>query len=161
MSVGIDGDVCVEAELNNFGVVYIYNQHIKCSTCKKGQACLHVQRILSLLQSEDGIGELHPALQLLSDQLSTEKSVPARSSSLMCLSNTPIPFEVPNDRKHVFRQTPKTRFCIHNGVANLIPDPTSLFQACHLCQLQNWCEEPSLTCSSTLLTLLDHYPAKG
>ena len=120
-----------------------------------------MQCILSLLQSEDGISELHPALQLLSDQLSTEKSVPARSSSLMCLSNTPIPFEVPNDRKHVFRQTPKNRFCIHNGVANLIPDPTSLFQACHLYQLQNWCEEPSLTCSSTLLTLLDHYPANG
>ena len=162
VSVGIDGDVCIEAELNNFGVVYIFNQCIKCSTCKKGQACLHVQHILSLLKSaEDGINELHPVLQLLSDQLSTEKSVPTCSSSLMCLSNTPIPFEVPSHLKHVFRQTPENRFGIHNGVANLIPDSTSLLQVCPSCQLQNWCEEPSLTCSSTLLTLLNHYPAKG
>ena len=102
LSVGIDGDVCIEAELNNFGVVYVFNQCIKCSTCKKGQACLHVQHILSLLKSaEDGINELHPVLQLLSDQLSTEKSVPTCSSSLMCLSNTPIPFEVPSHLKHV------------------------------------------------------------
>lgn len=97
MSVGMDGDVCVEAQPNNYGVVYVYNQHIKCSTCKRGQTtCIHVQYVHSLLQFENQSVELHPALNIMSALLSCEKSA---------LGSSPTVFEVPDDSKHIFTVT--------------------------------------------------------
>ena len=156
--VGDCGDVCVEGDEDNYGVVYVNSGHICCSTCKYGRhSCCHVSYVSTMI-NEPNSEDLHPALQKLCSLISDLERNSKPVYKPTCLSSSRIPFDVPASVQPVFHQSDIDRFNLNDGVAKLIP---ACEPSCTLCKRSNWSEDLCTTCAYYLITPTRIIPAES
>lgn len=153
----VGSEVCVNCD-GSYGVIYIaHNLAVTCATCRFSKTnCKHIQHFKDICANPDFElpDTLQQYLKLLLNALPPSMT---QYQHQACISNSPIPFDLPINLSAVIQLPYEIRFTMSNGVAKLVPPYGSV---CSICG-QAFMTEPFFKQEATIVTNNLLLPARG
>ena len=141
-------------------MVYIaHNLAVTCATCRFSKTnCKHIHHLKDIFANPDF--ELPDMLQQYAKLILNvlPPTIMKQHQNHSCISNSPIPFDLPINLSAVIRLPHEVRFSMCNGVAELVPPCGS--EVCSICCRTSW-SEPFFKQEATIITTNLLLPARG